>query len=331
MTIEHPFAQYVRILGKGPNLSRALTEQETTAAVRMIMSGEIEPVQLGAFLCLLRVKTETPGEVAGFVRGVRAFINDLSVEIDLDWPTYAGKQRQLPWYLLAALLLADRGVRIFMHGTEAHTAGRLYAHEGLQTLGIRPAVSMDEAAAHLKANNFAFLPLESFAPRLQEILALRSLLGVRSPIHTVARQVNPLNASYQVLSVTHPPYRRVHQEAAVLLKQPHMVVFKGEGGEAERRPTKPVEIAYVREGRSGEELWPALLSESAQPTDPDMNLAHLSQLWRGESTDSYATATVIGTIAIMLWLLERANEPQSAHALATAMWAERRRERVPTA
>ena len=330
MTVEHPFAQYIRILGKGPRLSRALTEEETTAAVRMIMSDDIEPVQLGAFLCLLRVKTETPEEVAGFVRGIRAFLHTSTIGVDIDWPTYAGKARQLPWYLLAALLLADKGVRIFMHGTESHTAGRVYACEGLRTLGMKQASSMAEAAAHLKAHNFAFLSLDSFAPKLHALLSLRSLLGVRSPIHTVARQVNPLDAPYQVLSVTHPPYLPVHQEAALLLKQPHMVVFKGDGGEAERRPTKPVELSYVRNGHSGTHHWPAVLSEPVQPpVETDMNLMRLGQLWRGESTDSYATATVISTVAIVLWLLERAAEHESAHLLATAMWNERRRDRFP--
>ena len=106
-------------------------------------------------------------------------------------------------------------------------------------------------------------------------------------------------------------------------------MFKGEGGEAERRPTKPVEISYVRTGQRGTNDWPALLSEPVQPVETDMNLARLGQLWRGEITDSYATAAVIGTVEIVLWLLERATEPQSAHALATAMWNERRRERIP--
>ena len=209
MTAEHPFAQYIRTLGKGPRLSRALTEEETTAAVRMVLSDEIEPVQLGAFLCLLRVKTETPEEVAGFVRGIRAFLHTPQIGVDLDWPTYAGKARQLPWYLLAALLLADKGVRIFMHGTESHTAGRLYAREGLRTLGIEPASSLDEVDNSLKKSNFSFLPLEVFSHKLHALLSLRFLLGIRSPIHTVARQVNPLDAPYQVLSVTHPPYQPV--------------------------------------------------------------------------------------------------------------------------
>jgi anthranilate phosphoribosyltransferase len=68
---EHPFAHYVRILGKGPNLSRSLTQDEARAAVGMILEGAVEPVQLGAFLCLLRVKTETPEEVAGFALAIR--------------------------------------------------------------------------------------------------------------------------------------------------------------------------------------------------------------------------------------------------------------------
>ncbi|MBF0335847.1 MAG: glycosyl transferase, partial [Alphaproteobacteria bacterium] len=41
------------------------------AAARMVIDGAVDPVQLGAFLCLLRVKTETPDEVAGFVLAAR--------------------------------------------------------------------------------------------------------------------------------------------------------------------------------------------------------------------------------------------------------------------
>jgi len=328
MTLEHPFAQYVRILGKGPHLSRALTAAETAAAVRMVMMGEVEPVQLGAFLCLLRVKTETPQEVAGFVRGIRAALSFPTIDVDLDWPTYAGKARQLPWYLLAALLLAENGVRVLMHGVEGHTPGRIYAREALQTLGIPIASSWDEVKAHLGGRGFAFLPLEKFAPRLQEILSLRSFLGVRSPVHTVARQVNPLDAPCQILSVTHPPYRPVHRDAALLLEQPCMAVFKGEGGEAERRPAKPVEIAYVRHGQGGEEYWPALLPDTVQSAqsggDGAMEPARLGRIWRGKEEDSYATAAITGTAAIALWLLGRAENAETAQTLATTLWSERK-------
>ena len=117
---EHPFAQYVRILGRGKTVGRSLTGEEAEAAMDMILANEVRPEQLGAFLMLLRVKEETPEEVAGCVRSVRKGfqIPVDAPKVDLDWSSYAGKRRQLPWFLLAALVLADDGVSIFMHGAE---------------------------------------------------------------------------------------------------------------------------------------------------------------------------------------------------------------------
>ena len=47
---EHPFAQFVRILGKGKNSSRSLSFDEAYQAFSMILKGEVLDVQLGAFL-----------------------------------------------------------------------------------------------------------------------------------------------------------------------------------------------------------------------------------------------------------------------------------------
>lgn len=333
MTHEHPFAQYVRILGKGPNLSRPLTTEETEAALTMIMKGEVEPAQLGAFLCLLRVKTESPEEVVGFVRGIKPFIpvpKD-APKVDLDWASWAGKARQLPWYLLAALLLAGSGVRVFMHGAEGHTAGRIYASEALAALGVPTAASLDEAAAHLKARNFAYCTLPALSPRLQEIMDLRNVLGVRSPLHTVGRKLNPFDAPAQILSVTHPPYLPVHQEAARLLGQPHMAIFKGDGGEAERRPQKPCTVYTVHDGVTGVTEWPALADGSFHPKDEVMDLSRLAAVWRGDEQDDYARLTVIGTAAIALQLLGRADTIEAAQDQADSLWENRTRERLPGA
>lgn len=332
-TPEHPFAQYIRILGKGPNLSRPLTTEETEDAVRMIMAGRVEPAQLGAFLCLLRVKTETPEEVAGFVRGIRANLT-LAADpppVDLDWASWAGKARQLPWFVLAALLLAGAGVRVFMHGAEGHTTGRVYTSDALKTLGVPVAGSLDEAAAHIRARNFAYVTLPTISPRLQEIMDLRNILGVRSPLHTVGRKLNPFNAPAQLLSVTHPPYLPVHQEAARLLGQPHMAIFKGDGGEAERRPQKPCQVYTLHDGKTAVEDWPALLPEARQPKDEVMDLSRLSAVWRGEENDEYASATVIGTAAIALKLMGRAATVDEAQTQAASLWENRARKALPGA
>ncbi len=90
MVQEHPFAQYVRILARGPGRSRALTFDEARDAMRMIAAGEAEPIQLGAMLMLMRYRQESPEELAGFVAALReTFPPSSATQVDLDWPSYA--------------------------------------------------------------------------------------------------------------------------------------------------------------------------------------------------------------------------------------------------
>jgi len=328
VTQEHPFAQYVRILGKGPNLSRALTLDETTDAARMVMRDEVEPVQLGAFLCLLRVKTETPEEIAGLALAARETVATPGLAADIDWAAYAGKSRQLPLFLLAALALAGSGVRVFMHGAEGHTAGRLYASAALAALGVPACRSMAEAAERLERHRFAYMTLEALSPRLHQLMGLKALLGLRSPLHTVGRLLNPLAAPFSISAVTHPPYLAVHQQAAAILGQPRLATFKGEGGEVERRPEKPCEVLFLDDGRPGAEEWPALV-EGARAKDEAMEPARLAALWRGETGDAVTEATIAGTIAIALRHSGRAADIAAAEAAGRDLWRNRDRTRLP--
>ncbi|HBG83866.1 MAG TPA: glycosyl transferase, partial [Acinetobacter radioresistens] len=132
---EHPFAQYVRIIGKGKNGARSLTYEEAYQAFSMILKQEVLDVQLGAFLMLLRVKEESVDELAGFVQATRDQLNFAPLSVDLDWSSYAGKRKHYPWFLLAALTLAQSGYKVFMHGASGHTLNRLYTEQVLEYLG----------------------------------------------------------------------------------------------------------------------------------------------------------------------------------------------------
>jgi anthranilate phosphoribosyltransferase len=332
MTEEHPFAQYVRILGKGPNLSRPLTIEEMYQAASLIMKDQVEPMQIGAFLCILRMRTEVPEEGAGFVRAVRDTLTlpKKMPEVDVDWSSYSGKKRQLPWFLLAAQLLASNDVSIFMQGTEGHTAGRIYSHAALVSLGIPIAKSLQEAAEQIRDSNFTFLPLAHLSPKLQELIDFKSILGLRSPINTFGRMINPFSATHEIQTVFHPNYRDVHRDTAKLLGQKHMAVFKGEGGEVERRPQKPVLVQSLHNGILSEEEWPALLPEDSIKIDESMNINRLKTVWSGEEKDTYATAAITGTVAIVLRLIGRAKSPLDATEMAKKMWATRDTSRIET-
>lgn len=327
---EHPFAQYVRILGRGKALTRSLTIEEAEAAMGMILRGEALPEQLGAFLMLLRVKEEEGHEIAGFVRAAQGLFTlpSPAPEVDIDWSSYAGKRRQLPWFLLAALLLAQNGMRIFMHGAEGHTLGRLYTRETLEALGIPVAHSLIEAADHIKTRNFAYLPLADLSPRLHKIIQLRPIMGLRSPVHTIARMLNPFKAPLTIQGIFHPNYMDIHQQAALLLGEKNMVVFRGEGGEIERRPGKLTETRTVRDGVAGSEDWPPLLENAVQPIDPEMNIARLKAIWSGDADDDYAEAAITGTLAIALKSWHGYDSAEKAQAEAETLWRNRNKAQL---
>ena len=122
--------------------------------------------------------------------------------------------------------------------------------------------------------------------------------------------------------------RRFAPRAAALLGQPHMVVFRGEGGEIERRPSKVAQVQTVHDGVTATEDWPRLLAEPRQPHDHEMNLDRLTSVWSGQESDDYATAAITGTLAIALKLLGRADSGEAAQALAETLWAARDRRRI---
>ena len=86
-----PFSEYIRILGRGKNGSRSLTREEARLAMSDILSNNYHDLQLGAFLMLLRVKEETPEELAGFVDASRATIQPTleMPAIDIDWGSFS--------------------------------------------------------------------------------------------------------------------------------------------------------------------------------------------------------------------------------------------------
>ncbi|MCE0914725.1 glycosyl transferase family protein [Pseudomonas sp. NMI760_13] len=317
---EHPFAEFVRILGKGKRGARGLTREEARAAMTLLLEGKVEDTQLGAFLMLLRHREESAEELAGFTEALRAHLQAPRIAVDLDWPSYAGKKRHLPWYLLAAKCLAGNGVRILMHGGGAHTAGRLYTEQLLDLLDIPLCRDWTAVEQSLDSRRLAFFPLQDWAPQLQRMIDLRNTLGLRSPIHSLARVLNPLAARCGLQSIFHPGYQAVHREASRLLGD-HVVVIKGDGGEIEVNPDVISHLYGTSAGEAWDEEWPAL-SAQRHVKPASLQPEHLLAVWRGEAQDSYGELAVVATMALALRGLGQ--EREQAFGNARAYWAARK-------
>ena len=170
------------------------------------------------------------------------------------------------------------------------------------------------------------MPLQTISERLKDILELRPFLGLRSPLHTVGRMINPLFAPHSIQAIFHPGYQSVHQDAAKIMGEEQIVVFKGEAGEVERNPDTKCVVSYAVEGKTWDEEWPAMFTKRHMK-EASLDENRLVPFWRGEETDEYAEAAITGTTAIALRLLNRADTPEQAQAMAEEMWAKRNKTR----
>jgi len=324
---EHPFAKYVRILGKGKKGSRSLSLEEAQDAMGMILDDQVRPEQLGAFLMLLRIKEESPQELAGFIQAVR-LRNPVpqTLTVELDWSTYAGKKRHLPWFLLSALLLAENGHKVFMHGARGHTAGRIYTQDVLAQFSLPSCDSWKSVEQQLAEKNFAFMGIAQLAPKVAEIIEMRSLFGLRSPVHTLCRMLNPLRAKCSIDGVFHPAYAPMHQQTSALLGVENSLTIRGDGGEAEIRPDADCEIRWIKNAQLSEQQWPRIYA-NREVKDAELSVEKLAQLWRGEITHLYGEGALLSTLAATLVLLGCCCDADSAQLMAQSMWNSRDKKR----
>lgn len=321
MTNTPDFSRFIKILGKGKTGSRALDRQQAYQAMQLILAKQVEDVQLGAFLALLRVKEETPAELAGFTSAAREHINAPNIAVDIDWPSYAGKKTQHPWYILSALLLAQNGLRIFMHGALGTSNDRLYTEHALAALNITPCQSWNDVEQNLNQSNFAFMPTQYFSPELTKLLELKKLLALRSSVHSMARLFNPFNAPTSVQGIFHPNYAPAHQQASVLLGQENSVSFKGQNGEAEIRLEADSKLAVVKDRTAVNSIWQR--SISGKPADVLPSSKFVASVWNGDSQNELGESIVVNTVAVVLICHRIASSQDKAVQLAKRWWDNR--------
>jgi anthranilate phosphoribosyltransferase len=324
---KHDLADYVRILARGKNASRNMTLDEAYFTMSNMLQGNYRPEQLGAIFMLMRVLEEDSNEIAGFAKAIEeAFPADLNV--DLIWPSYAGKRRQPFWCFLSALLLTQMGYRILFHGTVAHTEGRMYLHQVFDYFGL-PQVSrdmlFDSTATADHSNSLAYLPCSELNPVLQQWLLLKSVLGVRSPINSVLKTISAPGVA-NVQGVFHPNYKALHRDAARVL-QHDAIIIKGEGGEFEVNPERACVVHYCLAGELGE--WSidndrSLFDDKPEGTDN----GHLAAFWQGTLESEYAYQAVIKTAALALCSIKKSSDYGAAFDECARAWECRNRQQL---
>jgi anthranilate phosphoribosyltransferase len=329
------FTPFIKAIGAGKRAGRYLTEQEAFTAMSMVLNNEVSAEQKGAFLMLLRVREESVDELSGFVRACRRMFSNVPAQqtnkpnVDIDIACYAGKRRQLPWFLLALALLQQNGYRVFIHGTAEPHSTRLYVKDALSQLGILQYLqtnSLKEAGEQLNTRQVAYMDLVDFHSPLNNIIQLREAFGLRSCANTLARLLNPLNAKYSVQGVHHAGVDEKHMGIAGKLEDQNVLCFRGEGGEPEVNPAKATILHFYKDAIRESIQVEALAKQTWQIKPKTLDVSHLLACWtNSESSDKqiqYGVNSVISTLTPILMMI-KSQTFDEAEVLATNLWLKR--------
>ncbi len=323
------FSEYIKHIGRGKKAGKYLTQIDAKCAMDQVLSGSVPPLQVGAFLMLLRMREESEAELAGFLQASRAYNNcDLKsiTGIDLDLGCYAGKRRQLPWFILAVLALADSGLKIFVHGTREPDSKRLYLDDVFKTLGLPVSHSTADATLSLNTHNFCYMDLASINPPLKLMIDLRQQFGLRTCANTLARMLNPISAKCSLHGVYHKGFDERHIKVASLTNDVQVGCFRGEGGEIEANPERDFTLHIIDENRVEKTIQFAQSHNSRQLKADFSQLEIIKNVWQGETQSEYADKAIISTLAVMLALVEGADSTLALER-GKCIWGARNRSR----
>lgn len=322
------FSEYIKLTGRGEKGRRPLTKEESQQALTDYLNGDATLLQMAVLLMLQRVRCETPEEAAGYISALRQQIPQdwKHLTTDLDWPCFAGKKRQPPWLLLAAKLLAADGVKVLLHGHLSVDLIKYQVESACPLLNITIADTPESAQKALNEDSLVYIPLSAYCPELIELLALREQVGLRTPLNTVARSINPSAAPYSIHGVFHKSYEKIHAQAALLNNENSIIAFKGEGGESEINPRVSTLACGVTQinGKTQyiEQDWPTYLEEfSGEHTE--VSAEYLLKVWNKEIDDEYGDAAVVMTTAVVLKQMHSNLSQQDALDKAKEMWYSR--------
>ena len=279
--------QTIETLIEGQDLSQETAQR----AMEFIMTGEATPAQLAAFLTALRMKGETVDEITGFAKAMR----EAAVPVNVDGPvidtcgTGGDGSGSYNIYTASAIVAAAAGVRVAKHGNRS-ASSKCGSADVLEALGVRIAVTPEQAQRCLDKVGIAFLFAQAFHPAMRHVAPVRSELGIRTVFNILGPLANPAKATRQVLGVADaelaPKMAGILQQLGV----EKALVVHGADGLDEISLSGPTSVYEV----DGDEIKQYAVSpeELGLPTadrsalaggDKETNAEILRALFRGES------------------------------------------------
>lgn len=236
---------YIKEIGRGKDGARSLTREQATDLFGQVLDGAVTDLEVGGFCLAMRIKGETPEEMAGFLDATHARLQRLpdNGATTVVLPSYNGARKLPVLTPLLALLLAREGAAVLVHGTATEDR-RVTSEAVFAALGqpARPSISP------LRQGECAFVPTDMLHTGLRRLLDVRRVVGLRNPAHSLVKLMNPCEGRALIVgSYTHPEYA-VSMADTFALVGAHALLLRGTEGEPVADARRTPQMDAFRDG-----------------------------------------------------------------------------------
>lgn len=249
---------------------RDLDEAQMETVMRLIMTGQATPAQIGGFLIGLRMKGETVDEIAAAARVMR----ELAARVELDKQylvdtcgTGGDGARTFNISTASAFVVAAAGGRVAKHGNRS-VSSACGSADLLEAAGVRLDLTPEQVAACVEqvGVGFMFAPLHHGA--MKHAIGPRREMGVRTLFNLLGPLTNPAGAPNQVIGVYDARWLRPVAQVLGKLGSRHVLVVHSSEGMDEIGIGGTTGIAEMRDGEvASYEVRPEDFGLASAPID----------------------------------------------------------------
>jgi anthranilate phosphoribosyltransferase len=230
---------------------RDLTAPEMRAVMRLIMTGQATPAQIGGFLIGLRMKGETVEEIAAAAEVMR----ELATHVGVSGPhlvdtcgTGGDGVHTFNISTAAAFVAAAAGAKVAKHGNRS-VSSQSGSADVLEAAGVALDLSPEQVAQCVNEVGVGFLFAPKFHSAMKHAIGPRREMGVRTLFNLLGPLTNPAGAPNQLIGVFAREW--VERLARVLerLGSEHVMVVHADDGLDEISIGAPTWVAELAHGR----------------------------------------------------------------------------------
>ncbi len=172
--------------------------------MKEIMSGQTTDVQIATFITALRMKGETPDEIAALATTLKTFCHRIHPKVHgrlVDTCGTGGDRiKTFNISTTAAFIVAGAGIAVAKHGNRSFTS-KSGSADVLERLGFNLTVDPETVKQTIEDVGIGFMFAPVFHPAMKYAAEPRKAIGIRTVFNVLGPLSNPADADSQLLGV----------------------------------------------------------------------------------------------------------------------------------